>query len=68
MKKITYEEALKKGLPRYYTGIQCDKAGHDSERYTLNRGCCECNKSRCAKSYKKRRDILMVNRAREDEK
>ena len=38
---ITRQEAIAKGLPRYFTGNNCSK-GHAAERYTSNKTCCDC--------------------------
>ena len=38
---VTRQQALKNGLPRYFTGNPCVH-GHVAERYTQNKTCCEC--------------------------
>jgi hypothetical protein len=38
---VTREEAIERGLRRYFTGQPC-KRGHVGERYTLNAGCLQC--------------------------
>ena len=40
--RISREEAIEQGLPRFFTGIPCRK-GHVSQRYTCNRWCVTCN-------------------------
>ncbi|PSV43602.1 hypothetical protein C9J47_22300 [Photobacterium indicum] len=42
MEIVTWEEAVVKGLKRYYTGVPC-KHGHLSERYRISRICLECS-------------------------
>jgi len=44
MKIISFTEAWKKGLSKYFTGKPCKKKGHISERYSRNGGCVECLK------------------------
>lgn len=39
----TYEDAVKDGRKRYYTGTVCSQ-GHDSERFTSTKRCCECKR------------------------
>ena len=38
---VTRQEALKQGLPRFFTGRPCTH-GHVDEKYTNNEKCCEC--------------------------
>jgi hypothetical protein len=45
---ITRETAQARGLKRYYPGTQC-RHGHDAERFTSDRKCCECNRIRMIK-------------------
>ena len=42
---ITREEALARGLKRYFTGEAC-RAGHVTERYSYNGVCVECHRKR----------------------
>ena len=42
---ITREQAREGGRKRYFTGEPC-KNGHVSERYTCDRKCVECDRSR----------------------
>ncbi len=49
-KIITKQEALTKGLKRYFTGIKC-KYGHLSERY-INGSCIVCDSIKSARYYK----------------
>lgn len=44
MKIVSRQEAIKKGLTRYYTGKPCPK-GHDSERFVSGHNCVRCIKS-----------------------
>ena len=44
-KIITRQEALARGLPRYFTGKPC-KRGHIEERYVANNGCRGCLRKR----------------------
>jgi hypothetical protein len=41
---ITRQEALSRGLPRFYTGVPCPH-GHDCERMTSNGHCRMCRKA-----------------------
>jgi len=41
MEKTGRQDAIDRGLRRYFTGEQC-KRGHVSERWTLNGACIEC--------------------------
>ncbi len=43
MNVISHEDALSKGLTRYFTGKPC-KQGHICERYISSKGCIECQK------------------------
>ena len=43
MDKISRQEAIDRGLTRYFTGLEC-KRGHVAERYTLQGQCSECQK------------------------
>jgi hypothetical protein len=38
---VTRQEAIERGLVRYFTGEEC-KHGHVAERYTMSGGCVEC--------------------------
>ena len=49
-KIITKQEALTKGLKRYFTGVKC-KHGHLSERY-INGSCIVCDRIKSARYYK----------------
>lgn len=40
---IRRKDALAQGLPRYFTGKPCRKAGHIAERFTVNGDCVACN-------------------------
>ena len=53
MKNISREEAKKKDLKRYFTGIPC-KYGHIAERFTSNRRCVEC-----ANASKKKQNLKL---------
>jgi 5-methylcytosine-specific restriction endonuclease McrA len=44
---ITYSQARKAGLPRYFTGKPC-KRGHISERNSANADCVACSNLRCS--------------------
>ncbi len=48
--KISRDEALRKGLKRYFTGSPC-KHGHTAQRFVSTGNCCACNNER-ASSYK----------------
>lgn len=54
---ITRDEAIKRGLKRFYTGVQC-KNGHTDERYVSTRTCATCmndhNKRNKAKNPRKK--------------
>lgn len=39
----TRASALKKGRPKYKTGVPCSR-GHNAPRYTLTRRCVECDR------------------------
>jgi hypothetical protein len=54
MKTITRQEAIAKGLPRYFTGNNCSK-GHAAERYTSNKTCCDCANATANKTKTKNR-------------
>src|SRR5919205_1500981 len=41
---ISRDEALARGLKRYFTGKPC-RAGHVAERYSGNGGCTECHRA-----------------------
>ena len=41
MKIITRQQAIARGLTKYFTGKPC-KRGHLSERYTLTSNCAQC--------------------------
>lgn len=49
-------DALERGLARYYTGKLC-RHGHDSERYTVNGHCVECQSAYAKTDAVKRRQI-----------
>jgi hypothetical protein len=49
----TRNQAADKGLLRYWDGKPC-KRGHNSERYTRNGVCIECNRE---DTYARREDI-----------
>lgn len=38
---VSRQEAIEKGLPRYFTGLPC-KREHEVERYTASGNCVEC--------------------------
>lgn len=61
MEIITRKEAIKRGLPRYFTGKPC-KNGHISERVTKKCDCVECNNERNAayRSIPENREIARV--------
>lgn len=42
MEKISRRDARKKGLSRYFTGVEC-KNGHIAERYSVSCACVECS-------------------------
>jgi len=52
MKIITREEALKRGLTRYFTGEPC-KHGHMAERYTKSSNCVVCRSQTRKAQYDK---------------
>lgn len=68
---ISLEQALEKGLTRYYTGIKCKK-GHQSQRYTAlgiyakNGQCCMCIKEYQQKHYEKLHSQREKTRPRPD--
>ena len=51
---ITRQEAIAKGLPRYFTGNNCSK-GHSAKRYTSNKTCCDCANATANKTKAKNR-------------
>ena len=51
---IDRQQALKDGLPRYFTGKPCCR-GHVVERYTHNKTCCECANEKANASKRKNR-------------
>ena len=53
MDLVSRQEALARGLKRYFTGNPC-KNGHVAERFTGPRGCCECGKAFGAATFAKR--------------
>jgi hypothetical protein len=50
MNIITREEALQKGLTRYYTGVPCIH-GHNAERFACQKYCVACYKNRNHKPH-----------------
>ena len=52
-KVITREQALRQGLPRFFTGKPCRKAGHVSWRRTSDWGCYECNLESSRNSHRR---------------
>lgn len=53
---ITRNEAVERGLMRYYTGKECVN-GHYSERYTINCVCIECKNLHQEKTKKRANQI-----------
>lgn len=54
---VTIQEAIAKDLPRYFTGVPCEKGGHLSERYTNDTRCIECTKERNRRHSEKRKAV-----------
>lgn len=57
MKIITRQEAIARGLTKYYNGKPC-KRGHDCERYTLTSNCAQCTIESTARGRDKIRQSL----------
>jgi hypothetical protein len=57
MKIVTRQEALLKGLPKYFTGSPC-KRGHTATRWTLTSNCDDCVRE----SNKRTRDAFRLAR------
>lgn len=55
MEQISRQEAIDKGLARYFTGKPC-KNGHVSERWTLSCGCIACADARLEADKKRLQD------------
>lgn len=59
---ITREQALDRGLARYFTGTQC-KNGHVDERWTRSYSCISCIRLAKRASRKRVADRLAAARA-----
>ena len=64
MNIISRQEAIKKGLKKYFTGVAC-LHGHISERNTSDRSCNECSRERSRKNktvsfHKYRPDFKLI--------
>ncbi len=61
---VSRSEAKARGLKRYYDGVPCRKAKHDSDRFTVNGGCAECTTIRTNARYGKQTPAGDAARAR----
>lgn len=59
---VSRAEAIKAGLPRYFTNAACSK-GHVSERYVSSKTCCECANARANVTKAKNRDKYTASSA-----